>query len=173
MCEAEQEKMTIFVHTTSPHKPTRHCHMKNKGSILDFTHQRNEELMRAFKKAIEKRRHIDIEEISREIVSTPCSRFWVSEERACVVINAIAKGRDILRTMRPTKREMFLELYQRVTELRKIYPHKTLYDIVLKAVNSKAPKFYMTPRSAIETIYKVKKGHYRPRQQGSDGGFSR
>ena len=35
-----------------------------------------------------------------------------------------------------------------------------MFELVLKAVNSPAPKFYMTPRSAMETIYKIKKGFY-------------
>lgn len=134
--------------------------MKYHGCILEFTDERNEELMRAFREAIAKKTFIDITEISEIIVNMPCSRFWVSEERAMVVITAIIKGKPILDAMRPTKREMFQEIYSRFTSLRLECPDASVFELVLKVVNSPAPKFYMTPRSAMETIYKIKKGFY-------------
>lgn len=135
--------------------------MKYHGCILEFTHQRNDELMRAFRKAIATRNFIDISEISQAVVNTPCSRFWVSEERAMVVVSALLKGRPVLNTMRPTKREMFQEIFSRVLELRKRHPDMPLFDVIMDVVNSPAPKFYMRPRCAMEIIYKIKKGAYR------------
>lgn len=116
--------------------------------------------MRAFRDAVTRHDFINIEIISEEIVNTPCSRFWVSEERAMVVVCAINKGMNVLDTMRPTKREMFIEIHRRVMQLRKERNNATLFELVCKVVNSPAPKFYMTPRSAMETIYKIKKGFY-------------
>lgn len=117
----------------------------------------------AFHKAINKRVFIDISEISSELVNMPCSRFWVSEERAMVVVAALIKGKPVLNSMRPTKREMFVEIYNRVLALKKQYPDTPLLELVVNVVNSPAPKFYMTPRSAMETIYKIKKGFYNNR----------
>lgn len=134
--------------------------MKYHGCILEFTHDRNTELMAAFRKAIAKHRFIDIKAISVEVVNTPCSRFWVSEERAMVVILALLKGKPVLNAMRPTKREMFQEIYNRVLALKNQSPDVPLSTLVHNAVNSPAPKFYMTPLSAMEIIYKIKKGHY-------------
>ncbi len=134
--------------------------MKYHGCILEFTDERNKELMRAFREAINKRAFIDITEISEEVVNMPCSRFWVSEERAMVVVAALIKGKPVLDAMRTTKREMFQEIYSRVQEYQKQFPDASLFELVLKAVNSPSPKFYMTPRSAMEIIYKIKKGHY-------------
>ena len=134
--------------------------MKYHGCILEFTDERNDELMRAFREAINKRTFIDITEISEEVVNMPCSRFWVSEERAMVVVAALIKGKPVLDAMRPTKREMFKEIYSRVLDYQKQFPDTSMFELVLKAVNSPAPKFYMTPRSAMETIYKIKKGFY-------------
>ena len=139
--------------------------MKYPGSILEFTDERNEELMRAFRQAINKRTFIDIAEISEEVVNMPCSSFWVSEERAMVVVAALIKGKPVLDAMRPTKREMFQEIYNRVMALQKQFPKASMFELVLKAVNSPAPKFYMTPRSAMETIYKIKKGFYNERKE--------
>lgn len=138
--------------------------MKYHGCILEFTEKRNKELMKAFREAIGKRSFLYIKEISEDVVNMPCSRFWVSEERAMVVVAALLKGIPILDAMRPTKREMFQEIYNRVLELQKQIPNTSIFELVLKAVNSPAPKFYMTPRSAMETIYKIKKGFYKKRK---------
>ena len=127
---------------------------------MGFTDERNVELMRAFKDAITKSKHIVITEISEIIVNTPCSRFWVSEERAMVVVAALMRGKDILHNMRATKREMYTEIYARVIDLQKQHPHTPLLELVTKVVNSPAPKFYMRPRCAMEIIYKIKKGFY-------------
>lgn len=135
--------------------------MKYHGCILEFTAHRNKELMRAFREALASCERIDISEVSSRVVNMPCARFWVSEERAAVVISAMFQGKDILSKMRPTKREMFLEIFHRVKALRSIYPHLPLFDLVTQVVNSPAPKFYMLPRCAMEIIYKIKKGHYK------------
>lgn len=92
--------------------------MKYHGCILEFTDERNDELMRAFREAINKRTFIDITEISEEVVNMPCSRFWVSEERAMVVVAALIKGKPVLDAMRPSKREMFQEIYNRVLAMQ-------------------------------------------------------
>lgn len=134
--------------------------MKYHGCILEFTEQRNRELMRAFHETLADKSFIDISEVSQIIVNRPCSRFWVSEERAMVVMAALFKGKPVLETMRPTKREMFQEIYSRVLALQKQRPDASLYELVLKVVNSPAPKFYMRPRCAMEIIYKIKKGFY-------------
>ncbi|MBO4785730.1 MAG: hypothetical protein J5510_01535, partial [Prevotella sp.] len=137
--------------------PIKHKPMKYHGCILEFTDQRNEELMRAFRMAIDKSDFIDIAEISEMVVNTPCSRFWVSEERAMVVVAAMLKGKPVLNFMRQTKREMFKEIFARVITLRKEHPKAKLFELVMKVVNSPAPKFYMRPRCAMEIIYKIKK----------------
>lgn len=134
--------------------------MKYHGCILEFTEERNRELMRVFKQLIDESAFIDIAQISQALVNSPCARFWVSEERATVVVQAIIKGKPVLDGMRPTKREMFLEIYQRVMGLRRKCPNETLFNLVLRVVNSPAPKFYMRPRCAMEIIYKIKKGAY-------------
>lgn len=131
--------------------------MKYHGCILSFSEERNNELMKAFRQAIHHSQYIDIARISQKVVNTPCSRFWVSEERALVVVVAMLKGRHVLNTMRPTKQEMFREIFSRVMTLRQQQPKLTLAELISIVVNSPAPKFYMTPRSAMEIIYKIKK----------------
>ena len=135
--------------------------MKHNGCILSFASQRNSELLRAYRNAIRKCNIIRIDEISLITVNTPCSRFWVSEERATAVVSAIYRGYPILDTMNPLKREMFQEIYNRSMAILSEHPDQRLSDIVFHVVNSPAPKFYITPRSAMEYISKIKKGHYK------------
>lgn len=121
--------------------------------------------MRAFRNVVSNSSFIDISEVSNRIVNMPCSRFWVSEERAMVVISAMLKRKPVLDTMRPTKRELFQEIYNRVIALRDQQPNTPLFDLVMQVVNSPAPKFYMRPRCAMEIIYKIKKGYYEKNKQ--------
>ena len=135
--------------------------MKYRGCILEFTDERNDELMRAFRETVAKATFIDITEISSAMVNMPCSRFWVSEERAAVVVAAMMKGKPVLNTMRPTKREMFQEIYKRVVALQKEHPNASVFELTTSVVNSTAPKFYMQPRCAMELIYKIRKGFFK------------
>lgn len=134
--------------------------MKHQGCILQFTEQRNKELMRAYRRVIESSSFIDLSEISVKVVNSPCSRFWVSEERSMAVISAILKGKPILDSMRPMKREMYQDMLEIVLRLRNERPNDPLSDIVSDAVHSPAKKFYMMPRCSIEIIYKIKNGFY-------------
>lgn len=134
--------------------------MKHRGCILHFTHQRNDELIKAYRKAISSRKHIDISVVSEIVVNSPCSRFWVSEERALTVISAMMKDASVIDSMRPLKREMYKDIFDIVTQLRKEHPDMQLFDIVILAVNTPTKKFYIKPRCAMEIIYKIKKGHY-------------
>ncbi|MCF0244877.1 MAG: hypothetical protein HUK06_08885 [Bacteroidaceae bacterium] len=134
--------------------------MKYHGCVLDFTDQRNDALMKAYREAICECEQICIADIAQRIVNKPCERFWVSEERAMVVCAALMQGKPILEPMRPTKREMFQEIYKRVMDMKKGNEDCDLLTLVVHVVNSPAPKFYMRPRCAMEIIYKVKKGFY-------------
>ena len=133
--------------------------MKYFGSILDFTRQRNDDLMRAFREQLALARFIVMPEIFEMVAESPASRFWVSEERAAIVISAMAAGKQLPR-MRPNKREMFEEIYRRFLVERKQHPQKSVYELVTKIVNQPAPKFYLTPRTVGEFIYRIKNGWY-------------
>lgn len=134
--------------------------MKPYGSILEFTRERNADLMRAYRHQIRRARHIRMKDIGAAIVNMPAARFWVSEERATIVVSALLSGRDLPGNMRPTKCEMFSEIYHRVLRLRRERPKASVFDLVCEVVNSPAPKFYMLPRSAMDIIYKIKNGYY-------------
>lgn len=134
--------------------------MKTLGSTLAFTRERNMALIRTFRRLVADVDHIAPHVIARRLVDSPSPRFWVSEERATAVISAIIRGKPVLDSMRPSKREMFLEIYRRVCAIRRRHPHRKLLFIVSEVINSPAPKFYMEPSSALERLYKIRNGWY-------------
>jgi len=131
--------------------------MKHRGNVSDFTYIRDKELLEAFRSILKDKPQFDINWDFIFVVNMPCSRFWISEQRAAVVVSAILRGQPVLETMRPTKREMFLEIYRRTVAMRNTHPTMPLQDVIFAVVNSPAPKFYMMPLYARRIIYDTKK----------------
>jgi hypothetical protein len=132
---------------------------KHFGSIMEFTRQRNEDIMRAYRSQLARTGYILMPEIFRLVAESPAKRFWVSEERAAVEVARMLAGKPFLR-MRPNKREMFEEIFRRYLMLRDEYPDKSLFELVSMVVNQPAPKFYLTPRTVGEFIYRIRNGWY-------------
>lgn len=135
--------------------------MKSFGCTLAFTNERNDALLKAYRQQVADARFIKLNIIGQNIVNSPSPRFWVSEERAAVVISAIMRGKPILKSMRPSKREMFEEIHRRVLILKSKHPDRHLCHLVHEVVNSPAPKFYMEPSSALERLFKIRNGWYK------------
>ena len=133
--------------------------MKYYGSILDFTQERNQELMRVYQEKLSKAGYIVMPKIFEQVANSPCSQFWVSEERAAIVISTLLAGK-VVPNMRRNKREMFDEIFRRFLIVREQYPEKSIYALAIMVVNQPAPKFYMTPRTVGELIYRIKNGWY-------------
>ena len=133
--------------------------MKYYGSILDFTQERNQELMRVYQEELSKAGYIIMPKIFEQVANSPCSRFWVSEERAAIVISTLLAGK-VIPNMRKNKSEMFDEIFRRFLIAREQYPEKSIYALAIMVVNQPAPKFYMTPRTVGELIYRIKNGWY-------------
>ncbi len=133
--------------------------MKYFGCILDFTRERNNDLMRAYREKLAQASFIAMPDIFQSVADSPAARFWVSEERATVVISSMIAGKPAPK-MRKNKREMFDEIYRRFIDMRTDYPDKSVFELVTIIVNQPAPKFYLTPRTVGEFIYRIKNGWY-------------
>lgn len=144
------------IHITYDAVPQHPNPMKHQGSTFEYEDQRNEDLMRAYRQEIDDAEHIRVANIFASVVERPSERFWVSEERAFIVISYMSKG-DTLDNMRPLKREMYQEIYRRYMLLREKFPDKTMRQLVSMIVNQPAPKFYIEPASARVIICKIKK----------------
>ncbi len=134
--------------------------MKSFGSVLAFTRERNAALLKVYREQVDAASFVRLNEIGEKIVNSPSPRFWVSEERAAAVVSAIMRGKPVLETMRPTKREMFEEIHRRVMALKEQHPDWHLCQLVSNVVNSPAPKFYMEVSSALERLFKIRNGWY-------------
>lgn len=133
--------------------------MKKFGSILRFSSERNEDLMRAYNYHINRVRRIFLPDIYELVANSPAKRFWVSEERAAVVISRMLAHKSLPR-MRPNKLEMFQEIFRRYHIERGLHPTLAFPAIISIVVNQPAPKFYLTPRTVGEYIQRFKSHCY-------------
>lgn len=137
--------------------------MKHRGCICDFADERNKDLLRAYRTLLEES-DVITSEIYERLVEMPSARFWVSEERAAIVVASMMKG-DKLKTHKKNKREMYKEIYRRVMQLKRKKPDLTLLELVFDVVRKPAPKFYITPGSAEVYICNAKKKWYEERRK--------
>lgn len=134
--------------------------MKHYGSKFECEEERNDDLIRAYREQVRQCTVIYIPDIFKKVVDMPSRRFWVSEERAAIVIASMMRG-DTLETMRQVKREMFTEIYRRVMAVREQCPTMSVYEMVSRVVRQPAPKFYLTAGSARVIYYRIKKDYER------------
>ena len=137
--------------------------MKKRGCYFYLEKERNKDLIRAFSKVYSESSDTVNIRFYAEISNQPSKRFWVSEERASIVISKMLKG-DTLDYMIHTKREMFKEIYKIYQSFKSKYPHLLHFDLVSMAVNHKAPKFYLTPGTVKEIIYRIKRQWYNKQE---------
>lgn len=130
--------------------------MKKKGTISQLNHERDDDLMRAYLQEIAGRPHILLPEVLQAVVSSPSKRFWVTSERASIVVYNMMKG-DSLDNMRPLKRKMFREIYRRVMKLKANYPQLSISILTEQAVSQPAPEFYITWQSAKVILSRIRK----------------
>ena len=138
--------------------------MKNVGAIFEYEEERNRDLMRAYKEQLASHENKDLQSVLNRVVEMPSKRFWVSEERAAIVISEMMIGKG-LKVKGKVKREMYNEIYRRVVELKKSQSGMSVYDLTFMVVTGPAPKFYLTPGSAKVIIHKVKKQWYEERKR--------
>lgn len=159
--------------------------MKKKNSISDFTSERNAILLANFHRQLALQSKIDLERAFKEAAERPAPRFWVSETRAAIVLarmlrtfdNTVRASRnaslvtgglitlpdpieaadEVVADMYEEKRAMYRELFRRVLKLRTKMPDASLYDLAFEAVNSPAPRSYLSWQRAKIVIYNERK----------------
>jgi hypothetical protein len=138
--------------------------MKPRGAKFEYEQERNNDLMQAYHQLVEEADFICLPAIYKEVVNKPASRFYVSEERAAIVVGAMMRGVSI-DNMVPNKREMFQEIFQRAMVIRKEHPDMPILEVVFQVVRQPAPKFYLTPGSAKAIIFRAKQQWYETRKK--------
>lgn len=129
--------------------------MKQKGSTFEYKEEQNKDFLRAYRELASRYCYTNMSDLFDALVKMPSKRFWVSEERAAIVIAAMLRG-DSLSSMRPTKRAMFREIFRRCTELLRSDTAIPLCKVVSVVVRQPAPSFYMTAGSAKVLFYSIR-----------------
>lgn len=129
--------------------------MRKSGAINEFCEQRDRELHKAFIDILSSAVDVPLREMFAMAAASPCSRFWVSEERAADIVSAIRRDARVQERdeMLPKRREMFEEIARRVDIVLKEHPDMPLQHAVRKVICRPAPEFYLTPESARTIIY--------------------
>lgn len=133
--------------------------MKKSGSISEFIEQRDRELVAAFREILLSA-DMPLSEMFAAAAKRPCSRFWVGESRAFRVIKEMHEGHTSTQTgsaMLEKKQEMYGEILRRVEERLRADSGSSLEQAVHDVVNSPAPEFYLTEKSARVIIYRIRR----------------
>lgn len=130
--------------------------MKKLGSTSDFMATRDRELLRAFRIELMESRGIPLRDLFGRAAKHSCSRFWVSEVRAAEVVSKLLKG-EKPENFTVQKERMYQEILARVKRYQLSHPDEPLSNAVFKAVNSTAPEFYLTEKSAKVIIYRLRR----------------
>lgn len=130
--------------------------MKYKNSRNYFIEERNADLLRAYKEIINVRDNIRLSEIEEKLSQSPSGRFWVSDNRAYIVILDLLKGKP-LDNMIPTRKEMYQEIFRRFQIHKNNEPYLSNMDIIKRVCAEKAPSFYLTPQSIHVILSRVRK----------------
>lgn len=139
--------------------------MKKMNSVSEFTSHRNTHLLEQFRKTIAERSRIEHEKVFRHVSTLPSPRFWVSEQRAAVVIGKMVAGKDPTALMTPEKRRMYLEIYARFIKLRRKYPDESIAALVFEVINSEAPCQFMSWETVRSIIYREQRKARRERRE--------
>ena len=131
--------------------------MRKTGSNFEFKTDRDNAVLEAFRRLASQCAHIRMSQLMQRVVKQPCARFWVSEERATIVVSAMMRGEEVTRGMGSGKRRMFAEIFRRVSALRACDATSPLVRLVREVIDSPAPEFYLSPRSA-QNILSVMRG---------------
>lgn len=131
-----------------------HTHLLRVMNKIDYLPERDREFAKVyFSMSVS----ADDTWVSRclKAIKQPASRFFISEEEANKVINKILSGRRINRTGNKARLvhdlfKTFLDIYENNRELSKA-------EAIHLAVNSPAPEFYLSPRSAMRILKNSRK----------------
>ncbi len=126
--------------------------MKSINAICLYVEERNAALCRTFNRMLDSDGYSDINRVFDELASQPAPRFYISEDRALLLLrNHRRTGRWALK--KPERIAMLEEINARVERVLKENPGLGLYDAVCCVVNSPAPSFYITPGTARTYVY--------------------
>lgn len=140
--------------------------MKHKGNHYEYNDERDRDLLKVFnEKFTSSITNTYILDIMKSVVCSPSSRFWVSEDRAAIVISNMMRDINCINGMIESKKRMYKEILSRTIKVIDENPGIALINAVRMVVTGEAPEFYITPESAIIIIHRIKKRCYEERKR--------
>ncbi|MGN1228513.1 MAG: hypothetical protein ACI4T5_02505 [Prevotella sp.] len=136
--------------------------MKRKNARFELEQERFDDLMRVFHSCLAVSQHVNNNQLLEQAIKQPSSRFWVTEERATIVIGAMLRGKSI-EHMCINKQLMYQEIYRRVVSLLDKSKDLPVSHAVAQVITQKAPCFYMGIDLARKCYYSFKKQWYLKR----------
>ena len=111
-------------------------------SSFEYRDDRSRNLLEVFNRLFNTIADARVDDVLRLAVACPARRFWVSEERALRVVHQMERM-PLPPKCNVLKREMYEEIYRRVSRLSAIHPDWPLRRLVWVVVHQEAPKFYL------------------------------
>lgn len=132
--------------------------MRHNGNTRSFNKELGFDIIRAYHHLVKSSSaHLSSKrKIFKALVHQPSRRYWVSDERALEVVKQMLAGKGI-DGMQPNKRNMFRDIYHAVIDMMSRDASLSLAQAVTTVVESPAPKFYMTPGTALVIFYRYRK----------------
>lgn len=133
--------------------------MKKKGHTDVYKNELLADLMQNYRalrrEHYDRYGHINMRQLSTDLVHRPAKRFYISVEHAARIITQIEKG-DVYHSSRsPSLKEMYYEIYARYKSYQRHHPDTGKYIIIENILATPAPRFYMEPHTAENIICKL------------------
>lgn len=136
------------------------ANVKHLGNVNEFREERDQEIIRSYRRILAElppRREIKFKEVVHALASYPSSRFWVSPERAAIVIASMLRGKPLPSNTNLLRRAMYTEILLRVQKILIKHPSMPVYEATRRVVYQPAPSFYMTQRGLNNIIWTHRK----------------
>lgn len=129
--------------------------MKKKGSTAEYTSERDSELYAHFLELL-RTADMPLGEMFGAAARRPCSRFFVSLERAAAVVVPMLRGAvtSLPESVYEGRRRMYAEIAGRALELMEDDPDLLPTHAVERVINGPAPEFYLSDWAARQIIYR-------------------
>ena len=140
--------------------------MRHKGSDSEFKELRDNEILALYRKYLNESPNIIVSRMLVDIVNSPSSRFWITEQRAAIVLGQMKRG-ETFPDAYPQKRAMYRELYRRAQRIWADNPHLSVYSVASMIVEQPAPSFYMSTTLCNLIISRAKRREWSKRRRSS------
>lgn len=132
--------------------------MSTKGRIKEHRDERDRNLLQAYYKTLSVTPFpVNMKKVYEETVNQPSPQFWISSEQALKIISDIKRGVKKISSMRSEYAKMITLIMERMEELKKSNPKLSNKLRAEQVIYSKAPSYYITPKSAKTILHRIRR----------------